>query len=59
MVFDIDTATDLQRRNYRNGQNAYYDGLTWEELTGLKTSTKPAEYLQGWEDAKEEERLSK
>jgi hypothetical protein len=59
MVFDMDTASAIERRNYRNGQSAYYDGISWDDLTGLKTSSKPEEYLQGWIDAQEEERLSR
>ncbi len=59
MIFNEETATPKERRNYRKGQDAYYEGTTWDELTGIKTSEREKEYLQGWQDAQEEERLNK
>ena len=46
-----------QRRTFQNGENAYYEGKTVDELCGAKTPTRDPEFMQGYYAAQEEHRL--
>lgn len=51
--------THKEYREYISGQNAYYNGMSYEDIAGVKSPERSKEYIQGYKDAKEEDTINK
>ena len=56
---EYEDLTPLKRREYRQGEAAFYEGKSVEDLCGTQTSTKSDEFMAGYYAAQEEFRLEK